>query len=439
MQKYFFQGVGLFFAYVFHYIAVFAKFVYKHLKKLFKKLYRIIRRHIRRVKKHMKAGDYSLLFYTVLGVVIFIVLLVLLIHGISGKKKTSTATTTEATSEASTTEEVDPQAVLREQATYIYQNNPDYLMLVNDTNPIPDGYTFEQHTLNSGYIVDERIYNDLLAMLEACNAAGSEYTIKGGYISADTEGSGEYATGLAFDVTAHDVAELDPAVVSQLPTNQWLMQNCSSFGFIVRYPEGKESITGHNFEPWHFRYVGVEAAKDIMASGLTLEEYLGDVQTAASNGRQIAIGRSDNNLTIDGKMTTVSSYNIEGLNYFRLRDLATILADTDAEFNVGYDDSQRLITVESGTPLDGGGSLIQLDRSDIAVKNNMTVMVDGRYVTPTAYNIDGFTYFKLRDLGEILNFGVAWDEASWSMVITTEEAENHSVIDSLLPETTENT
>ena len=69
--KVFFQGVGLFFAYVFHYIAVFAKFVYKHLKKLFKKLYRIIRRHIRRVKKHMKAGDYSLLFYTVLGVVIF--------------------------------------------------------------------------------------------------------------------------------------------------------------------------------------------------------------------------------------------------------------------------------------------------------------------------------------------------------------------------------
>lgn len=292
--KVFFQGVGLFFAYVFHYIAVFAKFVYKHLKKLFKKLYRIIRRHIRRVKKHMKAGDYSLLFYTVLGVVIFIVLLVLLIHGISGKKKTSTATTTEAASEASTTEEVDPQAVLREQATYIYQNNPDYLMLVNDTNPIPDGYTFEQHTLNSGYIVDERIYNDLLAMLEACNAAGSEYTIKGGYISADTEGSGEYATGLAFDVTAHDVAELDPAVVSQLPTNQWLMQNCSSFGFIVRYPEGKESITGHNFEPWHFRYVGRDAAVFMTTNNLTLEEFYtlvngGSVSTATATSATPAV------------------------------------------------------------------------------------------------------------------------------------------------------
>ena len=252
-------------------------------------------------------------------------------------------------------------------------------------------------------------------------------------------GQSEHQTGLAFDVgdAYHSGYNLQTSI-DQFPGVQWMMKHCAEYGFILRYPEGKQNITGYQYEPWHFRYVGVEAAKDIMASGLTLEEYLGDVQTAASNGRQIAIGRSDNNLTIDGKMTTVSSYNIEGLNYFRLRDLATILADTDAEFNVGYDDSQRLITVESGTPLDGGGSLIQLDRSDIAVKNNMTVMVDGRYVTPTAYNIDGFTYFKLRDLGEILNFGVAWDEASWSMVITTEEAENHSVIDSLLPETTEN-
>lgn len=307
--KVFFQGIGLFFAYVFHYIGVFLKFVYKHLKKLFKKLYRIIRKHIRRVRKHMKAGDYSLLFYTVLGVVIFIVLLILLIHGIAGKKKGATTTTTEVTTEASTTEQVDPQAVLREQATYIYQNNSDYLMLVNDTNPIPAGYTFEQHTLNSGYIVDERIYNDLLAMLEACNAAGSEYTIKAGYISADTEGSGEYATGLAFDVTAHDVAELDPAVVSQLPTNQWLMQNCSSFGFIVRYPEGKESITGHNYEPWHFRYVGRDAAVFMTTNNLTLEEFYtlvngGSVSTATTTSATPAVDPAAVKTSEDGSLTT---------------------------------------------------------------------------------------------------------------------------------------
>lgn len=285
--KIFLQGIGLFFAYVFHYISVFCVFVYKTLKILFKKLYKIIRKHIRRVKKHMKAGDYSLLFYTILGVVIVIVLLILLIHGIAGKKKAVPKPTTETTTEAPATEEVDTQAVLREQAAYIYQNNPDYLMLVNDTNPIAAGYTFEQHTLNSGYIVDERIYSDLLAMLEACNAAGNEYTIKGGYISADTEGSGEYATGLAFDVTAHDIAELDISVVASLPTNQWLMQNCSSFGFIVRYPEGKESITGHNFEPWHFRYVGRDAAVFLTTNNLTLEEFY-----TLLNGGSVAISTS---------------------------------------------------------------------------------------------------------------------------------------------------
>lgn len=257
----------------------------------------------------MKAGDYSLLIYTVAGVILVIILLILLIHGLSGKKKDSTTATTETTTENSTTENVDPQAVLREQATYIYQNNQDYLMLVNDTNPIPAGYTFEQHTLNSGYIVDERIYNDLLAMLEACNAAGSEYTIKAGYISAETEGSGEYATGLAFDVTAHDIAELDASVVASLPTNQWLMQNCSSFGFILRYPEGKEAITGHNFEPWHFRYVGRDAAVFMTTNNLTLEEFYtlvngGSVSTATSSSATQQASPTGVTTSEDGNLST---------------------------------------------------------------------------------------------------------------------------------------
>ena len=270
----FFQGVGMVFAYIFHYLGVFGVFVYKKAKILFKKLRRFTRKLIRKIKKHLAAGDPRPLIYTLLVIVLVIVLLCLLIHGISsGKKEKKAATTTEATTTEATTEAVDPQQELRNQAAIIYQNNPDYLMLVNETNPITAGYTFEQHTLNSGYIVDERIYNDLLQMLEACNAAGNEYTIKGGYISADTEGSGEYATGLAFDVTAHDVASLDAATVATLPTNQWLMQNCSTFGFVLRYPEGKESITGHNYEPWHFRYVGRDAAVFMTTNNLTLEEF----------------------------------------------------------------------------------------------------------------------------------------------------------------------
>ena len=55
---------------------------------------------------------------------------------------------------------------------------------------------------------------------------------------------------------------------------EWLSQNAFKYGFILRYPEEKESITGYDYEPWHYRFVGREAATDIHYSGLTLEEYL---------------------------------------------------------------------------------------------------------------------------------------------------------------------
>ena len=55
---------------------------------------------------------------------------------------------------------------------------------------------------------------------------------------------------------------------------QYMSQHCQDFGFIVRYPEGREDVTGVMYEPWHFRYVGVEAATYIMANDLCLEEFL---------------------------------------------------------------------------------------------------------------------------------------------------------------------
>jgi zinc D-Ala-D-Ala carboxypeptidase len=54
---------------------------------------------------------------------------------------------------------------------------------------------------------------------------------------------------------------------------QWVSQNCTKYGFILRYPQGKEDITGYRFESWHYRYVGIETAKKITELGLTLDEY----------------------------------------------------------------------------------------------------------------------------------------------------------------------
>ena len=64
-----------------------------------------------------------------------------------------------------------------------------------------------------------------------------------------------------------------------MPTQQWLMEHCWEYGFILRYPKDKEDITGIIYEPWHYRYVGKEHAEIIMKNGLCLEEYLRDMQT----------------------------------------------------------------------------------------------------------------------------------------------------------------
>lgn len=82
-------------------------------------------------------------------------------------------------------------------------------------------------------------------------------------------GSSEHQTGLCIDVTNED-----RYLVKGTKEADWLAENCYKFGFIVRYPYGRKNITGIEYEPWHIRYVGKEAAKYIYDNGITLEEYL---------------------------------------------------------------------------------------------------------------------------------------------------------------------
>lgn len=101
----------------------------------------------------------------------------------------------------------------------------------------------------------------------------NQYLASNGQESADTfsarPGYSEHQTGLAFDLI-----QPNGALLESKPEADWIEANAHRYGFIVRYPLGKESITGYMAEPWHLRYIG-EKASDIYASGLTLEEYLG--------------------------------------------------------------------------------------------------------------------------------------------------------------------
>lgn len=109
------------------------------------------------------------------------------------------------------------------------------------------------------YAYQVKIYNNY------CNLYGWEqadsFSARPGY--------SEHQTGLTIDCNTIDDAFGDTQ------ESVWLAQHCADYGFIIRFPKGKESITGYQYEPWHIRYVGVDVAKEIQKYGLTLEEYLG--------------------------------------------------------------------------------------------------------------------------------------------------------------------
>lgn len=86
-------------------------------------------------------------------------------------------------------------------------------------------------------------------------------------------GTSEHQTGLAIDVLSSEYDSLDEGF-EDTEAFTWLSRNMSKYGFILRYPKGKEDITGYDYEPWHIRYVGVGPAIEIMDKKITLEEYL---------------------------------------------------------------------------------------------------------------------------------------------------------------------
>lgn len=91
-------------------------------------------------------------------------------------------------------------------------------------------------------------------------------------------GASEHQTGLAIDILAEDYPYLDEGF-ENTDTFKWLISNCYDYGFILRYPRDKENITGYNYEPWHFRYIGnKEVAQEIMEKGITFEEYISGVK-----------------------------------------------------------------------------------------------------------------------------------------------------------------
>ena len=124
---------------------------------------------------------------------------------------------------------------------------------------------------------------------------------------------------------------------------------------------------------------------------------------------------------VNGKNVAFDAYNIEDSNYFKLRDLAYVLNGTEKQFEVGYDGANNAITLLNGKSYTavGGEMSSKGTGNKTPTATTAKIYVDGKEVSFTAYNIDGNNYFKLRDIGEMFNFGVEWDGAKNTIVIDT--------------------
>jgi len=174
------------------------------------------------------------------------------------------------------------------------------LIIVNRWNELPEDYSVELTELSNGQKVDSRIYPYLQEMFDAARAEGVYPVVREGYRTEEEQqeilddkiqtyinqgysqsraertakewvalpGTSEHQLGIAVDINA------DKSKCSNEEVYTWLAENAYKYGFILRYPMGKQEITGTSYEPWHYRYVGVEAARKIYEQQICLEEYM---------------------------------------------------------------------------------------------------------------------------------------------------------------------
>ena len=207
--------------------------------------------------------------------------------------------------DVSTEEKKDRSGQGEQEVRDIYVKNKKLLVLVNKEKELPEHYNASLRTICSGRLqASDKLYDALVDMLEDASDEGYHSRIASSWRSREKQqklvdedvraamqkgmskeqalrevyketmpaGHSEHETGLALDILCAGNMRMDQTQ-EQEPGNIWLRKNSWKYGFILRYPRDKKPVTGINYEPWHFRYVGKEAAAYMQKHDLTLEEF----------------------------------------------------------------------------------------------------------------------------------------------------------------------
>ncbi|MCM1254037.1 MAG: M15 family metallopeptidase [Clostridium sp.] len=199
---------------------------------------------------------------------------------------------------------LEDETVEESEDEIVFDSSDWRLLLVNKHHPIPEDYSFNLGTIKGSMQCDERIIADLLQMLQAAKADGINLAICSPYRNLNRQeelfenkitlymgqgysymeayktasrtvtipGASEHQIGLAIDIFSDTYTTLDEGF-GETEAGKWLAQHSCEYGFVIRYPEDKEYITSIEYEPWHFRYVGKEAATIMTQENICLEEF----------------------------------------------------------------------------------------------------------------------------------------------------------------------
>lgn len=227
----------------------------------------------------------------------------------SGEKEmpmdaSSSADTNEAAETMEEPKDEQQQSEEQEEQASAKTQDAWYLILVNGENKIDQTFKPELAEVQNGYQMDKRVANIAKTMISDAKAQGIDLLVCSGFRSYESQernfnnysanlqasgygeaeavaatskliaypGSSEHQTGLALDIVTPTYQNLDDGY-EQTDAAKWLYNHAAEYGFILRYPKDKVDITKISFEPWHYRYVGEEVAREIMEKGICLEEY----------------------------------------------------------------------------------------------------------------------------------------------------------------------
>lgn len=276
--------------------------------------------------------------------------------------------------------------------------------------------------------------------------AASEKTIKteqGGYVTItnivkeikftpDGPGTGDtiFVANAPVTITIHgDASERS---ISYIP-NAKLSEGLLDMGEIREDIEIKNNVAVLS-KPGYYTGVARWSVDGILSpeneAGFVIQIVGGTVESkteskSVAKAETISAIPTASKVLVDGKEISFEAYNINGNNYFKLRDLAMAVNGTEKSFEVSWDSFLKVINLTSNQPYTSDGKELlvsQKPTSKNAKLTNDKIYLDGKEVQLTAYNIDGNNYFKLRDIAKVIGFGVTWDGKTNTIGIDTKSA-----------------